>query len=68
MSSQDRHQEEQGDMPAAATESPTDIVQVSARIPRGLRQRLKIAAALDDLSTQDALKKAIEEFAEKRKV
>ncbi|SIO87425.1 hypothetical protein BQ8420_16445 [Nocardiopsis sp. JB363] len=55
-------------MPAAATESPTDIVQVSARIPRGLRQRLKIAAALDDLSTQDALKKAIEEFAEKRKV
>ena len=55
------------DMPTAqATESGTDIVQVSTRAPRELRRRLKMAAAAEDVSVQEIQKRAFEEYLTKR--
>lgn len=49
---------------AASTES--DIVQVSVRVPKRLRQRLKIAAAAEETSVQEILHTAMEEYLRKR--
>ncbi|MFE9247172.1 hypothetical protein [Nocardiopsis sp. NPDC006938] len=55
------------DMPTAqATESGTDIVQISTRASRALRQRMKIAAAHADVSVQQAQIDAFEEYLNKR--
>lgn len=63
------HNNEEGrrDMPTATTASDeTDIVQVSTRVPKSLRQRLKVAAAMDETSVQEIMHNAIEEFLRKR--
>lgn len=60
----DRHTEEgRHDMPAsAAPVSDTDLVQVSARMPRDLRRRIKMAATRQDISVQQAIQDALEEY------
>lgn len=63
------HDNEEGrrDMPTATTASTeTDIVQVSTRVPKRLRQRLKVAAAVEETSVQEIMHTALEEFLRKR--
>jgi predicted HicB family RNase H-like nuclease len=63
----DRRNEKEGqrDMPTAMAED-TEIVQVSTRVPKALRQRLKVAAAVADTSVQELMKQALEEYLQKR--
>ena len=50
----------------AATETDEDVVQVSTRVPRSLRKRLRMAAAQADVSIQDVQKQAFEQFLQER--
>lgn len=65
-----QHNEEgRHDMPAsAAPVSDTDLVQVSARVPRDLRRRMKLAATRQDISVQQAIQDALEEYLRTRDV
>lgn len=55
------------DMPMpAATEADEDVVQVSTRVPRSVRKRLRMAAAQADVSIQDIQKQAFEQFLQER--
>jgi len=52
--------------PAPAVSDDTDIVQVSTRVPKSLRQRMKVAAAIEDTSVQAILEHAMEEYLRRR--
>ena len=60
------HPDEEGrhDMPttAAGEEEDVVVVQVSTRITRGMRKRLRMAAAQSDTSVQEMQRIAFEEF------
>lgn len=49
-----------------ATETDEDVVQVSTRVPRSLRRRLRMAAAQADMSIQDIQKQAFEQLLQER--
>lgn len=62
----DTNREGPGEMPAVNDHAATDIVQVSARVTKSMRQRLKVAAAAEDTTVQAILEHAMEEYLRRR--
>ncbi|WP_017559869.1 hypothetical protein [Nocardiopsis baichengensis] len=49
----------------APTAEEEDLVQLTGRVPKSLRRRVKMAAAALDMSAQDIQRRAIEEYLER---
>ena len=58
--------EGRSEMPQAPTVNDDTVVQVSTRVSKSLRQRMKVAAALEETSVQAILEHAMEEYLQRR--